>query len=400
MKWSRGRSAVAASFLATLLTAAFPAPRDAQSRIDPQLIGEWLANVPGSPLQFVFRIEASGQCGLEDDVGTCQAQGGVLIFKSPSTGENRYSYRLQGGRLTLSGGDIEKPLVFRRIGEAPPDNVTKPPENPGANVQESPAPTEAPARSPAGLAGYGGIQTQQPSAPAKPPRARRGLTEAEVIQLLEGSVPSPRLMDLAEEKGVGFAVTPAVAARLKAKGATDELISVLRKWGGAPATGAPSPAKESPSALGNLGAGQVAGRSQSPASRMASSASLPARGQRYTKDNWGLNFLIPEAWKVGERGGALLVGSDTEAGLMVIRFLPKAGLGELQQLYAQGIQEEGFQAFPQGPTQEFRAGSLRGISRGDVRPIGASRRHGSGEGRRDSEPVWKRGDSARLDHRE
>jgi hypothetical protein len=368
MNWHRRHSAVAAILLSLFLTAMVSTRGTAQGSIDRQLIGEWLANVPGSPIQAVFRIEASGQCGLEDDVGTCQTQGGVLVFRSASSGENRYSYKLQGGNLTLSGGDLPQPLVFRRIGEAPPDSGTTTTANPASSIPESAEPTQTPAAPDGGLAGPGSAETSQPTASAKPARPKRALTEAEVVQLLEGAVPSRRVMDLAEERGIAFSVTPAVATKLKAKGASNELIAALRKSGGASAAGAPSPASEKTSrglaALGNLGVDQVSGASQpQPSQRaLASVSAPPLRGQRYSKENWGLNLVIPEAWKVGERGGVLLAGSDTEAGLMVIRFLPKAGLGELQQLYAQGIQEADFQAFPASPAEEFRAGSLRGIA--------------------------------------
>jgi hypothetical protein len=54
------------------------------------------------------------------------------------------------------------------------------------------------------------------------------LTEADVLRLLEGEVPQPRIVQLAAERGVAFEVVPAVEQRLRSAGATQTLIEALR----------------------------------------------------------------------------------------------------------------------------------------------------------------------------
>lgn len=102
------------------------------ARMDPDIVGVWQASIPGSPYPLVLKIDAGGKCAIEGDTGTCQAQGGVLVFRSASSGQNRYSYKLQAGKLTLTGGDLTEPLVFRRS-----------PGSPGASTAAPKGPFEA-----------------------------------------------------------------------------------------------------------------------------------------------------------------------------------------------------------------------------------------------------------------
>jgi len=359
MKWSQRFSALKISVAALVLAATIPTQSAAQGRIDPRLVGEWQANVLGSPIPTVLHVEANGRCGLDEDVGTCQAQGGVIIFKT-SEGESRYAYKLQGGTLTVSGGDLIQPLVFRRIG-AGPGSEAGPVAGPGEDVEEAPQPTQPPVPRSGGLAGLGGQATPQVAPASRPAGQKRGLTESEVIQLLEGGVPHRRVMDLVEERGISFSVTPAAVSRLKAKGATDQLIAALPRAGSAQAGGAP--ATGTPSGLGGLsGLGQVAGTMPSRPSAMAQPRRASPGGPRYSYDKWGLSFVVPPGWKVGERQGALLLGSDSEAGLMLIRFVRKTNLQTLAEGYQEGLQEEGLQLRPASQLENFAAGGAQGLA--------------------------------------
>jgi hypothetical protein len=195
--------------------------------------------------------------------------------------------------------------------------------------------------------GVEGSYEAPPAAEQAPPTRRpaastRGLSEGELIELLEAGVSSKRLSQLVDEKGVTFAVTPAVASRLKAKGATDELIAALRAGGGAQAA-------ENPLRAANQAAARP--RVPQPAERVGG-----ARGSRFNHEKWGLSFAVPPGWKVGERPGLLLMGSDTEAGLIVIRLARKATLDQLVRDYGEGVQEEGLNLMPTMQAQDFPAG--------------------------------------------
>lgn len=176
------------------------------------------------------------------------------------------------------------------------------------------------------------------------------MAEAEVIQLLEGSVSSRRIVELIEERGISFAVTPSLTSRLKAKGATPELIAVLRGAGGQETLPEPTP-------------GASAGTGTQPA------AAEPARpafgsggGPRYTQNGWGVSFAPPPGWKVAERQGALLLGSDTEAGLIVVRFVRGTNLQTLAADYQEGLEEEGLRLMPASQPENFSAGSSQGLA--------------------------------------
>ena len=106
-----------------------------------------------------------------------------------------------------------------------------------------------------------------------------------------------------------------------------------------------------------------------PSGQRSASAKIPApgpsgmtRGPRYNQEKWGLSFAVPPNWKVGERSGALLLGSDTEAGLIIIRLARRTSLEQLVQDYGEGMQEEGLQLMPTAEAQEFSAGRNRAVA--------------------------------------
>ncbi|MFB3828430.1 MAG: hypothetical protein ACE15B_16800 [Bryobacteraceae bacterium] len=108
----------------------------AQARIDPRLVGEWAGSVPGLPMKLVMQFEAGGACRVAGEQGTCQSAGDVLSLSLPGGGQSRYTYRIDAGRLTLSGGGFTAPVVLQRTGDAGPRPQAA---RPSAPVYQHPA---------------------------------------------------------------------------------------------------------------------------------------------------------------------------------------------------------------------------------------------------------------------
>jgi hypothetical protein len=308
------------------------------------LVGTWVGKVQGYGVEMKLVLNADGSADFEGIAGRWRVQGSKLLLTQESE-TVAYDFRLQGSQLTLAGGDLMAPLALSRAGSAPATGAgratTRAVQEPEESLEGAePAAPEVPRASEEGA-----------PAPATRPAARkRGLAESEVMELLDAGVPPRRLTDLVGERGITFAVTPAVASRLKAKGATDELLAAMRSAGGAQRAG-----------------GSAAG--MAPSAQRPTSAKAPARGPsgatrgpRYNQEKWGLSFAVPPNWKVGERGGALLLGSDTEPGLMIIRFTHRTNLQTLAQGYQEGMQEEGLQLMPVSQLESFSARGAQGLA--------------------------------------
>lgn len=84
-----------------------------------------------------------------------------------------------------------------------------------------------------------------------------------------------------------------------------------------------------------------------------------AAGARYEQPHWGLSFATPPQWMVNDRGMVLLLGSNSEPGLMVVRFLRKTDAAKLRAGYAEGLNEEGLHLVPAVPLQSLALGKLR-----------------------------------------
>ena len=56
------------------------------------------------------------------------------------------------------------------------------------------------------------------------------------------------------------------------------------------------------------------------------------------------------------------MGSDTEAGLIIVRLARRATLEQLIQDYGEGIQEEGLNLMPTMQVQDFPAGKNRAVA--------------------------------------
>jgi hypothetical protein len=172
------------------------------------LVGTWVGKVQGFGVEMKLALNADGSADYEGVLGKWRVQGSKLLLTQE--GETvAYNFALRGSQLTLSGGDLMAPMVMTRAG--------------GAGAARGVAPS---VREPK-------VEEAPPSRRAtRPGASTRGLSEAKLIELLEAGVPSRRLTELVEEMGITFAATPAVTSRLKAKGATKELIAALRGAGG------------------------------------------------------------------------------------------------------------------------------------------------------------------------
>jgi hypothetical protein len=304
-----------------------------------QLAGTWVGKVQGYGVEMRFVLNVDGSADFEGVAGTWRAQGNRLMLTQE--GETvAYSFTLQGSRLTLSGGDLMAPMVMTRAGGG---------DTGRAPVPAAPGPEESyDTTTPPGQDSVTDAQPM-PSAP-RSGGSRRGLSEQEVAKLLEGGVSSRRIVELVEERGVAFAVNSASVTRLKAKGATNALVGALQQAAdrsGADASGGPSRTKP---LTGQTSGGRAAG------------GTVSSRGQRFNHEKWGISFVTPAGWKVGERQGLLLMGSDTEAGLIVIRLARKTTLEQLIQDYDEGMQEDGLQLRPTMQAQKFPAGQNRAVA--------------------------------------
>jgi hypothetical protein len=86
-----------------------------------------------------------------------------------------------------------------------------------------------------------------------------------------------------------------------------------------------------------------------------------ARGS-FTKAAWGATFQVPGGWKAGEKDGSVLMGSDTEAGLIIVRFFPTATREGALAEFNKGVHEGGVDAAPVGPAGDFSAKGGKGIA--------------------------------------
>ncbi len=302
------------------------------------LVGTWVGKVEGYEVEMKMVLNADGTADYEGVLGRWRLQGNKLLLTQE--GETvAYNFTLRGSQLALSGGDLMAPLVLTRRGgaaRAPGGGGFAPPvQEPGEGAEtETALPSQA----------------QTSTAPA--PR-ERALGESDLVQLLDAGVSSQRLIYLVKERGVAFDLTPAMTSRLKAKGATNDLIAAVRRAGEAQARGAAATTK-------TPGAGPSSRASRPSA---ASGGHLPSGGgSRQNYEPWGLSFIIPPGWKVGERQGLLLMGSDSEAGLIILRLARGATLQQLVQDYGEGMQEEGLQLRPTMQAQEFPAGQNRAVA--------------------------------------
>lgn len=106
---------------------------------------------------------------------------------------------------------------------------------------------------------------------------------------------------------------------------------------------------------------------QLPASKPARPSPEPgsiaiAKGLHYQQAQWGVSFMTPAQWFVTDKQVALLVASNTEPGLMIVRFLRKTTADKLRTGYAEGLSEDNVRLMPVGQLQAFPVGKLQGLA--------------------------------------
>lgn len=96
-----------------LLAGLLPAPSAAQST-DP-LIGVWEFTLAGEAV-MTMTLRADGTGSMEDDHFTWIAKGNSITFTLDSE-TMVYQYAMKDGSLTLSGGDLDSPIILTRKGD-------------------------------------------------------------------------------------------------------------------------------------------------------------------------------------------------------------------------------------------------------------------------------------------
>jgi hypothetical protein len=121
-------------FIAGLASALLAAPAAAQKRApDAGIIGTWkvnaneLAQRKDAPRLVIVRSDSSASWGTE--TARWRLQGERLWLAIGGEWED-YRLKLKGTKLTLSEGDLTKPVTFERVGPASPRpaHVAVPPD--------------------------------------------------------------------------------------------------------------------------------------------------------------------------------------------------------------------------------------------------------------------------------
>jgi hypothetical protein len=112
------------SWLPAIAMASLIAVPAAAQRV-PRMEGTWRADTPDGPQTVIVRADSSASFGDETVRWRIVADS---IFLALGDEWMVYNFRLAGRRLTLSGGDLEEPIVLERTGppSARPDSVPVP----------------------------------------------------------------------------------------------------------------------------------------------------------------------------------------------------------------------------------------------------------------------------------
>lgn len=78
------------------------------------LVGTWSGDFAGEPFQLILNADGTGQM---DGPIQWQVQGNKLVI-AEDDGSTAYNFSLKGSKLTVSGGDLEAPLLLTRTGGA------------------------------------------------------------------------------------------------------------------------------------------------------------------------------------------------------------------------------------------------------------------------------------------
>jgi len=113
-----------------LLALIAPARAAAQTAHHSRLEGDWLARAGDELRHIMVRSDSSAQFG--DQVARWRVVGDSLWITLGDGVWQVYGMKLDGDKLTLAGGDLEKPVTLRRVGPptARADSVAIPPPPP------------------------------------------------------------------------------------------------------------------------------------------------------------------------------------------------------------------------------------------------------------------------------
>jgi hypothetical protein len=118
--------ALLGTLAAPALTAQTPAPRR------PRLEGNWQAKVDDAIRNITVRNDSSAQFG--EQVARWRIVGDSLWITLGDGVWQVYGLKLESDKLTLSGGDLDKPVMLRRTGPALPRAT-------GVDIPDPPPPT-------------------------------------------------------------------------------------------------------------------------------------------------------------------------------------------------------------------------------------------------------------------
>jgi hypothetical protein len=79
--------------------------------------------------------------------------------------------------------------------------------------------------------------------------------------------------------------------------------------------------------------------------------------------------MVPGGWRGAEKDGMLLIGGESEAGLIVVRFVAKVDREAMLAEYARGLHEGGMNLMPAAPAQDYRTSGGKGIA-GELAGLG------------------------------
>ena len=107
---------------------------NAQARGSARLEGKWEAHTDDGPRLIMVRPDSSAQFG--DQVARWRLVGDSVWFTLGDGVWNVYGLKVAGDKLTISGGDLDKPVTLRRVGPATtrPDTL-KVPDPPPASAR-------------------------------------------------------------------------------------------------------------------------------------------------------------------------------------------------------------------------------------------------------------------------
>ncbi|HET9707281.1 MAG TPA: hypothetical protein VFP39_03155 [Gemmatimonadales bacterium] len=98
----------------------------AQGHTTARLEGKWEAHTDDGPRLIMVRSDSSAQFG--EQVARWRVVGDSVWFTMGDGVWNVYGLKVQGDKLTISGGDLDKPVTLRRVGPptARPDTLHVP----------------------------------------------------------------------------------------------------------------------------------------------------------------------------------------------------------------------------------------------------------------------------------